>query len=67
MNSPQIIVHRTAKRIAVRIGEILGEQFPEERVYQWRDTGKLRTFSIGPNICIRDDILVEDLTGQRAA
>jgi hypothetical protein len=67
MTQSAIIVHRTAKRIAGRIGEILGEEFPEERVYQWRDTGKLRTFNIGPNVCIRDDILIEDLTGQRAA
>jgi hypothetical protein len=67
MNQPVIKVHRTAKKIAARISEVFGESFPEERVYQWRDTGKLRTFQIGPNVCIRDDILLEDLTGQRAA
>jgi hypothetical protein len=61
------LVHRTARKIAKRAGEILGEEFPEERVYQWRDAGKLRTFKIGPNDCIRDDVLIEDLTGQRAA
>jgi hypothetical protein len=66
MDQQKIIVHRTAKKIADRISEIFNEPFPEERVYQWRDTGKLRTFNIGPNVCIRDDILIEDLTGQRA-
>jgi hypothetical protein len=49
MNQPVIKVHRTAKKIAARISEVFGEPFPEERVYQWRDTGKLRTFNIGPN------------------
>jgi hypothetical protein len=63
----EIKVHRGAKKIAARISEIFDEEFPEERVYQWRDTGKIRTFNIGPNICIRDDILIEDLTGQRVA
>jgi hypothetical protein len=58
-------VHRTASVIARRIGEILGENFPEERVYQWADAGKIRIFRIGPNIAARDDTLVEDLTGQR--
>jgi hypothetical protein len=67
MNSTAVKVHRKAKKIAERITEILGEPFPEERVYQWRDAGKLRTFNIGPNVCIRDDVLLEDLTGQRAA
>ena len=47
--------------------EFLGEAFPEERVYQWAEAGKIRTFKIGPNVCARDDTLVEDLTGQRAA
>jgi hypothetical protein len=60
-------VHRTAPVIAKRIGEILGEEFPKERVYQWAEAAKIRTFKIGPNICARDDTLVEDLTGQRAA
>jgi hypothetical protein len=60
-------VHRTAPRIAKRAGEILGEDFPVERVYQWRDAGKLRTFKIGPNDCIRDDVLIEDLTGAKVA
>jgi hypothetical protein len=60
-------VHRTAPVIARRIGEILGEEFPEERVYQWADAGKIRVFRIGPNVCARDDTLVEDLTGQRTA
>jgi hypothetical protein len=67
LNEPIVKVHRTAKRIAARIAEVFGEPFPEERVYQWRDTGKLRTFNIGPQIAIRDDVLLEDLTGQRAA
>ena len=58
-------VHRTAPVIAKRISEILGEKFPDERVYQWADAGKIRIFRIGPNIAARDDTLVEDLTGQR--
>jgi hypothetical protein len=66
LNPPIVKVHRTAKKIAARISEIFGEPFPEERVYQWRDTGKLRTFKIGPQDCIRDDVLLEDLTGQHA-
>jgi hypothetical protein len=64
--TPRVRVLRTAPVIAKRIGEILGEEFPEERVYQWRDAGKIRTFNIGPNVCIRDDTLVEDLTGRRS-
>jgi hypothetical protein len=60
-------VHRTAAVIARRISEILGENFPEERVYQWADAGKIRIYRIGQNICARDDTLVEDLTGQRGA
>ena len=67
-DTPTLRVFRTAPVIAKRIGEILGEEFPEERVYQWRDAGKIRTFNIGPNVCARDDTLIEDLTGgQRAA
>jgi hypothetical protein len=58
----EIRVHRGASRIAARISEIFGEEFPESRVYQWRDAGKLRTFTIGANVCIRDDVLVEDLS-----
>jgi hypothetical protein len=60
-------VHRTAPKIAQRISEILGEDFPWERVYQWSDAGKLRCHRIGPNLAIADDILVEDLTGQPVA
>ena len=56
-------VHRTAAVIARRISEILGEDFPEERVYQWAQAGKIRIFRIGPNVCVRDDMLIEDLTG----
>jgi len=65
--TPAPRVHRTAPAIARRISEILGEKFPDERVYQWADAGKIRVFRIGPNVCARDDTLVEDLTGQRAA
>jgi hypothetical protein len=63
----EIKVHRGAKKIAARISEILDEQFSETKVYQWRDAGKIRTYSIGPSICVRDDTLIEDLTGQSAA
>jgi hypothetical protein len=63
-DTPPPRVLRTAPVIARRIGEILGEAFPPERVYQWRDAGKLPgMFKIGPNDAIRDDVLIEDLTG----
>jgi hypothetical protein len=65
--TPAPRVHRTAPVIAKRISEILGEEFAEYLVYQWAEAGKIRIFKIGPNICARDDFLVEDLTGQRAA
>ena len=58
-DTPTPRVLRTAPVIAKRIGEILGEPgFPPERVYQWRDAGKIRTFNIGPNVCARDDTLI---------
>jgi hypothetical protein len=57
------IVHRTAPKITIRIREILGEpDFPVERTYQWAARKKFRHYYIGPNICARDDFLVEDLT-----
>jgi hypothetical protein len=59
-------VHRTAPKITKRIREVLNEpDFPVERTYQWAAAGKFRHFYIGPNICARDDFLVEDLTGGR--
>jgi hypothetical protein len=58
------ITHRTARKIAERISQILGEEFPEERVYQWRDSGKIRCFSIGSSVAAREDTLLEDLTGR---
>jgi hypothetical protein len=61
------LIHRTAPKIAKRISEVLGENFPVERVYQWRDAGKIRTFNLGPNVCARDDTLIEDLTGGQDA
>ena len=67
MPASAIIVHRTAPKIAKRISEILGEEFPPEKVYPWIKSGKIRSFHIGPNLCARDDFLVEDLTGGREA
>jgi hypothetical protein len=64
---PVLITHIKAKKIAQRISEILAEPFSEERVYQWRAAGKIRCFTIGSSVAARDDTLVEDLTGQRAA
>jgi hypothetical protein len=61
-------VHRTARAIAQRIGEILGEpDFPVSKVYAWRDVKKIRVFPIGTHIAARDDHLIEDLTGQGPA
>jgi hypothetical protein len=66
--TPAPRVHRKAPAIRDRIAEVLNEpDFPVERVYQWAEAGKIRVFRIGPNVCARDDTLVEDLTGQRAA
>ena len=66
--TPTPRVHRTAPAIAKRIGEILDEpDFPPERVYQWRDNGRIRCFSLGSHVCALDTDLVEDLTGARAA
>jgi hypothetical protein len=57
-------VHRTAPVMRERIAEVLHEpDFPVERVYQWAKAGKIRTFYLGPNLCARDDHLIEDLTG----
>jgi hypothetical protein len=54
--------------MTARIRQVLDEpDFPIERTYQWAKSGKIRTFKIGPNICARDDTLVEDLTGGREA
>jgi hypothetical protein len=62
-----VITHRTAPKITIRIRQILDEpDFPVARTYQWAAAGKFRHFYLGPNLCARDDTLIEDLTGQRA-
>jgi hypothetical protein len=64
VNTPTIIVHRTAPKITSRIRQVLNEpDFPVERTYQWAAANKFRHFYIGPNLCARDDYLIEDLTG----
>jgi hypothetical protein len=61
----QVRVHRTAPKIAERMGEILGEPFSDDQVYQWVEAKKIRTFKLGPHICALDTTLLEDLTGQK--
>ena len=65
MDSAGVRVHRGARRIAERIEQVLGEKIPDYLVYQWSDSGKIRTFHIGASVCARDDFLLEDLTGRR--
>jgi hypothetical protein len=60
---PTVRVHLRAPKIAKRAGEILDEDWPTERVYQWIAAGKLRAFKIGPHFAIEDSVLIEDLTG----
>jgi hypothetical protein len=68
VTAPATVVHRTAPKITARIRQVLNEpDFPVERTYQWAAANKFRHFYIGPNLCARDDFLVEDLTGGREA
>jgi hypothetical protein len=68
VSAQTVVVHRTAPRITTRIREILAEpDFPVDRTYQWVKSGKIRVFYLGPNLCARDDTLIEDLTGARQA
>ena len=58
------LVHKTARRIARRATEVLGEEVNEDDVYRWRYLKRIRTFDFGGNICANDSELVEDLTGK---
>jgi hypothetical protein len=62
----RVRVHRGAARIAQRIRQVLDEpDFTVTKTYQWAAAQKFRHFHIGPNIAVRDDHLIEDLTGAK--
>jgi hypothetical protein len=65
-NMIQPLVHRGARRIAERAGQILGEPVTPDQVYQWKFKKVIRTITIGGNIAVTDASLVEDLTTGQA-